>query len=427
MAAVTRPEPAAPAALAHTPGWLFLVTLAGLGMIGPFSIDTVFPAFAQLGAQWNVSEIALQQIVSIYLLAFAATSLFHGPVSDALGRRPVVIGGLIVYTLAAVGCALAPNLTVLLAFRALQGFSAGAGQIIGRAMVRDVFADAQAQRMMAHISMIFGLAPALAPIVGGWVLVAGDWRGIFWFLVGLGLALLALVALRMPETHPAERRGGFSARGVVRNLATVWRLPAGRRLAFTGMLHFGGNFLYISAAPLFVVRLLGGGEQDFWLLFVPLIGGMVAGSWVSGRLAGRLSGRRLASIGYLISAIAGLVNLGLAAFPVTQGLPWSVLALPVLSFGIAVSFPILTLAMLDQYPTLRGAAASVQSFVQTLANAVIAGLLAPLLAGALWTLAAGSLGFVLGAWALWSWHLRTSGQEPVTTPDAPAYEPTDEF
>lgn len=426
MAAVLRPDSTNPDALAHTPAWLFLVTLAGLGMIGPFSIDTVFPAFAQLGEQWGVSEIALQQIVSVYLLAFAAMSLFHGPLSDALGRRPVVIGGLVVYTLAAVGCALSPNLTVLLVFRALQGFSAGAGQIISRAMVRDVFADAQAQRTMAHISMIFGLAPALAPILGGWVLVAGDWRWIFWFLVGLGIVLLAVVILGMPETHPIARRTAFSPRGVGHNLLEVWRLPAGRRLAMTAMLHFGGNFLYISSAPLFVVNLLGRGEQDFWVLFLPLIGGMVLGSWVSGRLAGRLSGRRLASIGYLISAVAGVANLALATLPATQGLPWSVIVLPVFSFGIAVSFPILTLAMLDQYPTMRGSAASVQSFVQTLANAVIAGLLAPLLAGALWTLAAGALGLVLGAWALWTWHLRTSGQEPATTPDAPAYEP-DEF
>lgn len=427
VAAVNRPDQTQPAALANTPSWLFLVMLAGLGWVGPFSIDTVFPAFAQMGVQWGVSEIALQQIISVYLLAFAAMSLFHGPLSDALGRRPVVIAGLIVYTVAAIGCALAPNLAVLLVFRALQGFSAGAGQILSRAMVRDVFADAQAQRTMAHIAMIFGLAPALAPIVGGWVLIVGDWRGIFWFLVALGAVLLVLVVFRLPETHPTERRTTFSARGVGRNLATVWQVPAGRRLALTAMLHFGGIFLYITAAPLFVVNLLGRGEQDFWLLFVPLIGGMVAGSWVSGRLAGRFSGRRLASIGYLISAVAGCVNLALAAFPVTQGVPWSVLVLPVLSFGIAISFPILTLAMLDLYPALRGAAASVQSFVAMIANALIAGLLAPLLAGALWTLAAGSLTFVLSAWALWTWHLRTSGQEPATTPDAPAYEPTDEF
>ena len=113
--------------------------------------------------------------------------------SDALGRKPVIIGGTIAYIAASVGCALAPNLGVLLAFRAVQGLSAGAGAIISRAMVRDVYSDARAQRTMSHIAMIFGLAPALAPVVGGLILAAGGWRDIFWFLTGLGIVLLALV------------------------------------------------------------------------------------------------------------------------------------------------------------------------------------------------------------------------------------------
>ena len=165
------------------PRWLFLVILASLGMVGPFSIDTMFPAFSQMGAEWGVSELALQQVVSVYLLAFAVMSLLHGPLSDALGRKPVIIGGTVLYVAASVGCAVAPSLGVLLFFRAVQGLSAGAGQIISRAMVRDVFSDAQAQRTMSHIAMIFGLAPALAPIVGGLLLGVGSWRGIFWFLV----------------------------------------------------------------------------------------------------------------------------------------------------------------------------------------------------------------------------------------------------
>lgn len=415
------------AATVAPPHWLFLLILAGLGMVGPFSTDTIFPAFADLGAEWGVSEFALQQLITVYLLSFAVMSLFHGPLSDALGRKPVIIGGSIVYIAAAIGCAVAPNLTVLLIFRALQGFSAGAGQIISRAIVRDAFADAQAQRTMAHIAMIFGLAPAAAPIIGGWLLGVGDWRGIFWFLAGLGALLLFLVIAWLPETHPESRRTTFSPRELAGNLMLVWGVRDGRRLAFTGMFHFGGNFLYISAAPLFIVNLLGKGEQDFWILFVPLIVGMISGSWLSGRLAGRVNGRRLATTGYIVSASAALVNVALTLTPATQGLPWAVLALPVQSFGISIAYPIITLAMLDLYPDRRGAASSVQSFVAMIANAAIAGLLAPLLAGSLPTLAAGSLAFILVAWLLWTRHLAMTGREPVATPDAPAYEPTDEL
>ena len=409
------------------PQWLFLVIMAGLGMVGPFSIDTIFPAFAQMEAEWGVSELALQQLVSVYLLSFAVMSLLHGPLSDALGRKPVIIGGSILFIAASVGCALSPSLPVLLFFRAIQGLSAGAGMIISRAMVRDVYQADQAQRTMSHIAMIFGLAPAIAPIIGGWLLASGSWRGIFWFLTGFGVVILLLVIFALAETHPVELRSKFDGRTLVAGLTGVWRNPNGRRLAFTGMFNFAGMFLYISSAPLFVLKLLGLGEQDFWILFVPLISGIVIGSWVSGLLTGRMSGRRLASLGYLISLGAGAVNLLFALIPATRALPWAVLPLPFYSFGIALAFPILTLAMLDLFPNARGSASSVQSFVQLLANAGIAGILAPAVAFSQPSLAATALLLTVVAWWLWRRHLSVTHVEPTATKDAAAYEPTEDM
>ena len=409
------------------PHWLFLVILAGLGMVGPFSIDTMFPAFARMGVEFGASGLALQQIVSVYMLAFAVMSLLHGPLSDALGRKPVIIGGTILYIAASIGCALAPGLALLLVFRAVQGLSAGAGAIISRAMVRDVFADAQAQRTMSHIAMIFGLAPALAPVAGGLLLGWSGWRGIFWALAGLGLVLLVLVVFCMPETHPEDRRTDLSARELVDGLVGVWRNPHGRRLAFTAMLNNGAMFLFISSAPLFVVNLLGLGENDFWILFVPLISGMVVGSWVGGRLAGRLSGSRLASLGYRISLVAGVAKLVLSLVPATRALPWAVLPLPVLTFGIALAFPVLTLAMLDLFPDNRGAASSVQNFVALLGNTIVAGAIAPALGFAQWALAAGSLALITGGWLLWRRHLAVVPVVPAAPKDAAAYEPLEDL
>ncbi|PFG18055.1 DHA1 family bicyclomycin/chloramphenicol resistance-like MFS transporter [Propionicimonas paludicola] len=409
------------------PKWIFLTILGGLGMIGPFSIDTIFPAFSALETEWGASEFALQQIISVYLLSYALMSLLHGPLSDALGRKPVIVVGMIVYVLAAVGSALAPGLGVLLFFRVIQGFSAGAGQIVSRAMVRDVFSDAQAQRTMSQIAMIFALAPALAPVIGGLLLGVGNWRLIFWFLAAFGVAILALVLFAMPETHPRERRTAFNAQALLAGVSGVWRNRDGRRLAFAGMANFAGQFLYISAAQLFVVKLLGLGAQDFWILFVPLIGGMMIGSWVNGRMAGRVTGAQLAKAGYLVSTGAGLLNLTLALIPGTQGLPWAILPLPLYTFGVALTFPIITLAMLDLFPTARGAASSVQSFVALLANAAIAGVLAPLLGFSLWSLAASALVATLVAWWLWRGHVRGALVEPHSSSDAAAFEPTDEL
>ncbi len=409
------------------PQWLLLTILAGLGMVGPFSIDTIFPAFAQLAVDLDTSPLALQQLISVYLLSFAAMSLFHGPLSDALGRKPVILAGSALFVLSSLACALAPNLTWLLIGRAAQGLSAGAGQIISRAMVRDIFTGNKAQRVMAEIAMIFGLAPALAPIVGGWLLVHGDWRGIFWFMTGLGVVLMLLVWFFLPETHPKADRTPLQVGPLFRSLWEVWRDRNGRRLALAGMVNFAGMFLYISSAPMFVVELLGMGEQDFWVLFVPLISGMVIGSWTSGRLAGRISGRRLATIGYWVSLGGGALNLALMLVPAAQTTPWAVLLLPVYTFGVALAFPILTLAMLDLFPANRGAASSVQSFVSLVFNALIAGALAPAVAFSLPTLAGTTLALTVIGYLMWRRHLTVTALEPHVPPDPQSYERTDEM
>jgi len=402
---------------------IIVTILAGLGMFGPFSTDTVFPAFKQMGAELAASPVALQQLVSVYLIVYAAFSLFHGPLSDARGRRPVIVAGLVVYLLASVGCALAPSLPFLLVMRGLQGAGAGASQIIGRALVRDYFEGQKAQRMMAQVSMIFGLAPAAAPIVGGWILGWSNWRAIFWFLVAWAALMIAATFL-LPEPITPDKRRPFRAGPVLAGLGRVWRHTNGRRLAVNGALHFGATFVYISGAPM-VMGLLGGGEQDFWKLFVPIVVGMITGSWTSGRLA-HLPGRRLASYGYAIGTVGLLINLVIALNPGTRTLPWAVLAIPIMTFGMAMTFPILNLAMLDLFPDDRGAAASVQGFSGLLVNAVIAGVLAPLLGGSLVTLAIGSLVLFLAAWFVWTRHLRATHLAPTTT-DPEGYEPFDEM
>ena len=172
--------------------------LGGLAMFGPFSIDTIFPAFPAMGAELSADKLQMQQTISVYLVAYALMSIVHGPLSDAIGRRKVILGGLAVFTLASAACALADDLTSLLIFRAIQGLSAGVGLIVGRAVIRDLLHGDDAQRLMSQVMMIFGIAPAIAPVIGGWILGWSHWPAIFWFLVAFSVALWIAVALLLP-------------------------------------------------------------------------------------------------------------------------------------------------------------------------------------------------------------------------------------
>ena len=171
------------------PRWALAILLAILGMLGPFSIDTYIPAFDAIAQATAASPTQMQQTLSAYLFGFAFMNLFHGALSDSLGRRPVVLGGLVVFTLASIGCALAPNVEQLIVCRALQGFSTGAGIVVSRAVVRDIFRPAEAQRVMSQITIFFGVAPAVAPMIGGALSHAWGWHAVFWFLAAIGAAL----------------------------------------------------------------------------------------------------------------------------------------------------------------------------------------------------------------------------------------------
>ena len=396
--------------------------LGGLAMIGPFSIDTMFPAFRQMGAQFGADTLAMQQTVSVYLLAYAVMSLVHGPLSDAVGRRRVILGGLAMFALASVGCALATDLQTFLAFRALQGMSAGVGLIVGRTAIRDLLDGDAAQRMMSKVSMIFSIAPALAPIIGGWILGWERWPAIFWFLVLFAVALWLATYFGLPETHPPEARFRPSARVLLRSHVYIVMNPRFQRLAAAGGFNFAALFLYIASAPVFVMEHLRLEQDQFGWFFVPTITGMMLGAFVSGRAAGRISGTQSAAIGFAICGIAAVSNVAfnlLASEPL--GL-WAVLPMAINALGIAMVFPILTLAILDMYPRQRGAASSLQSFTSLMLQSAVAGIVSPLISHDRRWLAFAAAGFTLLGFIFWYWEIRRSRSGRMPEMEARAAE-----
>jgi DHA1 family bicyclomycin/chloramphenicol resistance-like MFS transporter len=400
--------------------------LACLAMFGPFAIDTIFPAFPQLAQRLRADPVAIQQTVSVYLLAYALMGLAHGPLSDAWGRKPVIVGGLVVFALASAGCALSRDLGTLLAFRALQGFSAGVGMIVGRAVIRDLYQGHDAQRLMSQVSTIFGIAPAIAPIIGGWLLATGaGWPLIFWFLVGFSLLLLMATLRWMPETHPLEARTPLAPRTLLRDYIAIAFNARFQRLAAASAFNFAGVFLYIASAPVFIIDLLHRTERDFAWLFIPTIGGMTLGSFLSGRMAGRIGPLRQVRIGFICCGVSVLGNIAYTAIAPQIALPWAVLPIFVAGLGMALIFPILALAVLDMYPRQRGLASSLQAFTQLILNTVAAGVLSPLLSGRPMHLALGSGALFLIGWGFWRWERRSGKRLPRPGSQVPQRGPAD--
>ncbi|HXH79256.1 multidrug effflux MFS transporter [Nocardioides sp.] len=380
------------------------LVLAMLSMIGPFSIDTPFPAFPHIRDEFAISTGELQLIVTVYMLAFAAMSIFHGPLSDSLGRRPVMLWSVGVFALGSAVCTFAPTFEVLLLGRVVQGLSAGGATIVSRTVIRDMFEGEQAQRLMSRVALIFGVAPAIAPVVGGGLLQVGPWELVFAFQILLGVVLIAATAIVLPETHPVSARVPLRVSEIVRGLTEVARLPAFHRLAWAGALGFGAQFLYIGGAAIFVVDLLGLGELDFWKLFVPMIGAMMLGSLISGRAAGLITQRTLVSIGYSLTLIGAVIGVAIAASPLATDLPWAIIGPSLLGLGNGLAYPSIQLMTLDLVPTRRGAVMSCASFLALAFNAVAAVAVTPFVAVTTLGLAIAALVVAALGSLCWAWH-----------------------
>ena len=353
---------------------MLAVLIGGLSMVSPFSIDTFFPAFHAMEKALHVDAWALQQVLTAYMVPFAFASLVHGPLSDAIGRRPVMIWGMALYTVGSVACTLAPNYESLIAARILQGATAGVGVVIGRSVIRDLYQGARAQKLMSLTTMIFAIAPAVAPIVGGWAHVAFGWRAVFAFMVICGVIFTLSAWWRLPETHPVAARTPFHLRNLVSTSLTVLRHPEFLMLAFAAAINFSSIAVFIGAAPGIVEKHWGQGETSYWMLFVPVIAGILVGAVGSGRMAGKVDLVLQVRLGIAMTFTVSLVRVGLHF---TLGdIP--ILAQQVLLFiagvGAQFAFPVLTLRMLDLFPAARGTAASAQAFVALLVTAFTLGI-----------------------------------------------------
>ena len=391
---------------AHTlwraPRWSLALLLACLGMLGPFSIDTYLPAFTGIAISIGATPVQMQQTLSAYLFGFAVMNLFHGALSDSFGRRPVVLAGIALFTLSSAGCALSQHIGALVFFRALQGMSAGAGIVVSRAVIRDMFPPADAQRVMSQVTIYFGVAPAVAPMVGGFLFVHVGWHAVFWFLTAVGGVLWIANHRLLPETLHGSHRQPFHAAALLRGYWSLASDPRFLMLALASGVPFNGMFLYVLSAPVFLGELLALPPGQFFWFFTLTIAGIMGGAWLSGRLAGRIAPTRQIRHGFVIMVLVSVTNLVLNLLFAPQAW-WAMLPIAIFAFGWARMVPVVTLMVLDLAPERRGMASSLQAFVGSMANGLVAGVIAPLVMHSTVSLAIASLLMMSVGMGAWMW------------------------
>jgi DHA1 family bicyclomycin/chloramphenicol resistance-like MFS transporter len=385
--------------------------LALCTMMGALGIDTYLPSFHAIAQEFAVGPAAVQQTLSVYVLAMAITMLFYGTLSDTFGRRRVLVFASLGFAITSTVAALVQSIEALIAVRCAQGAMAGAGMVIARAIVQDRFHGADAQRMMSMVMFCFGLAPAIAPVFGGWLQAHGGWRAAFFFLTGFGLLLTLLCWRVLPETLPADKRVPLHLRVIAGNYLTALRHRQFRRMVAGLALMAGANAIYISAAAEFVMGILKLEETSFGWLFIPLIGGSMLGSAISGVLAKQIAPRVQQRIGYgalLLGCASNVLYHLLTDMPVV---PWAVLPIACYTLGLALLMPILSLQVMALFPDMRGLASSLQGFTQMSVFAIMAGAVVPQLFHSGLALALGQCITVVCGMLVWWWSQRSAAAQ----------------
>jgi len=347
-----------------------VVVLGGLTMFGPLSLDLYLPALPQLADDLNASASAAQLSITACLVGLAVGQLLAGPLSDRLGRKRPLIIGLVAYLLASIACALAPSVTVLIVLRLIQGLGGAAGIVISRAIARDLYSGSALMIFFSRLLLIAGLAPVLAPILGGQLSLIMSWRGIFGVLAGFGAVLLLAGWFGLKETLPPERRIVGGLRRTLQSYNTLLHDRFFVGCALSSGLAGATMFAYIAGSTFVLQRIYGMSPQGFSFVFGGISLGLVVAAQIGARIALVWPLTRVLGLGLMINLFGATALL----VTVITGLPMGVLigALVVMVCAVGLIFPTANALAMADYPDLAGTASSLQGLSQFVFGAVAA-------------------------------------------------------
>lgn len=311
------------------PAAQLILLLGALVAFGPLAIDLYLPALPAIAHGLGASIEAVQGSVTVFLAGFSLGMLLYGPLSDRYGRRPVLLAGMVLFTVASLACWLAGSVGQLLAARFAQAIGGGAASVLARAVVRDVFSPQEAIRQLSLMAMVTSVAPLLAPLLGSVLLVWGGWRSPFAVLFAWGMLSTAVVAWALTETLPPERRSGLTLGRAFAAYGQMLRQPAALGLLLAGGLSFAAMFAYITASPDFFIRQQGWSPSAYAMVFAANALGIFAANFLNSRLAHRLGAATLAGAGCLAGLLAaGVMHAAMQGTAPAMG--WVVPALGVM-------------------------------------------------------------------------------------------------
>jgi DHA1 family bicyclomycin/chloramphenicol resistance-like MFS transporter len=350
----------------------FALLLASLTALNPISIDVMVPAMPAIAEALGAEVALVQYTLAAYLVGIGIGQLFHGPLSDRFGRKPVALAGLALYAAAGAGCALSSSIEMLLGFRAMHGFAACTGMIVGRAIVRDRYERNRAAETLAHISVFHSIAPIGGPILGAWLAVEHGWAWTFWAMAIYAAVVAAIVWRVLPETHLDRTRLPLGPAATLRSFAHIARNRAFQGYLACMAIAYAGMFSYLSTASFVLIRFIGLAPERFGMLSAVIMVGYVVAALAAGRLV-----HRLGLDGVLVIGIAFTSAAGVAMAVVAWAAEPSAAAIVVPMFFYMVGFgaisPACSAAALQPFPALAGTASSLFGLIQTLtAVAVVA-------------------------------------------------------
>lgn len=340
-----------------------VLLLGSLMAFGPLSIDTYLPAFPAIGRTFEADAAAVQRTLSAYFFGLALGQVLYGPLADRFGRRAPLLGGLVLYIAAAIGCATAPSLGALTGWRFVQALGGSAGMVITRAIVRDRYAPREMARIFSQLMLVMGVAPILAPLLGSTLLGLGGWRGIFVALAVLGSACLLALALRLDESLPPDRRLRAGAGAIARTYGGLLREPRFVAPVLGAGLLWSTMFVYIGGAPFLYMELHHVTPSAFGVLFGLNAAGMIGAAQVNARQLRVHTPGTLLRFGATLVTSGGL-GLLLALLTGWGGLPVVALCLFVMLSGLGFVGGNASAAALAPFPHVAGSASALMGTVQ---------------------------------------------------------------